>query len=56
MPADKLDTRTKLTEAFRHAVDGEHRFGIRGDCRGDLDMRWEKVIGLIEELCRKPKK
>lgn len=41
------DERKDLIEAFRHAVDGEKRFGIRPDCRPELDQRWNRVIDLI---------
>jgi len=41
-----------LIEAFRAAVDGEHRFGLRADARPELDARWERVIELLTELCQ----
>lgn len=38
----------ELIAAFRHAVDGELRFGNRDDVRAELDARWNKVVDLIE--------
>ena len=49
----RQQTRTELREALKHAVDGEHRFGIRGDCRPELDQRWDKALDLLEKLCGK---
>ena len=46
----RQQTRTELREAIKSAVTGEQRFGIREDCRPDLDQRWERVIALIEKL------
>lgn len=46
----RLQTRTELREALKNAVDGEHRFGIREDCRPELNQRWERVMDLIEKL------
>ncbi len=46
----RLQTRAELREAIKSAVTGEQRFGIREDCRPELDQRWEKVMDLIEKL------
>lgn len=43
-------TRAELREAFKSAVTGELRFGIREECRPDLDQRWERVMDLLERL------
>lgn len=43
-------TRAELREAFKSAVMGEVRFGIREDCRPELDQRWDRVMDLIERL------
>ena len=40
----------ELIAAFRHAVDGEKRFGVREDCKADLDARWRHVIELLVQL------
>lgn len=42
--------RVELREALKFAVNGEHRFGIRDDCRAELDQRWDKVVALLEQL------
>lgn len=44
-----------LIDAFRHAVDGEKRWGARIDPEivADLDARWLKVVELIQTLWRK---
>lgn len=46
----KAPANDELVKAFRHAVDGEHRFGARVDVREELDARWAKVIELIQCL------
>lgn len=48
--------RAQLREAFRMAIDGEQRFGQREGARPELDQRWDRVIDLTIELCRKPTK
>jgi hypothetical protein len=48
----RQQTRAELREAFKNAVSGEQRFGIREDCRPELDQRWERVMDLIEKLKR----
>lgn len=50
---DRAQTRMELREAIKSAVSGEQRFGIREDCRPELDQRWERVMDLIEQLCGK---
>ena len=47
------ERRARLAKALAHAVDGEMRFGVRGDVRPELDQRWFAAINLIEELCQK---
>ena len=44
-----------LLLAFRKAVDFEIRFGKRDDVP-EVRENWQKVVTLIEELCRKPKR
>lgn len=46
----RQQTRTELREALKSAVNGEQRFGIREDCRPELDARWDRVIELLERL------
>jgi hypothetical protein len=52
MPSQDAMTRASLREAFRKAVDGEHRFGLREDARPELDQRWDRCIDLMIELCQ----
>jgi len=49
---DPSQIRAELREAFKSAVQGEIRFGIREDCRPELDQRWDKIMDLIEKLTR----
>lgn len=53
--SDPLQVRAELRAAFKSAVDGEHRFGIREACRPELDQRWEHVMDLIEKLVKRGK-
>jgi len=50
---DRETLRADLIAAFRHAVDGEHRFGIRSDTQDEMVKRWSRVLELLEQLCRK---
>lgn len=50
---ERIDERAALIGAFRHAVDGEKRFGINPAAYPDLEERWAEVIDLIERICRK---
>lgn len=50
------DERKQLADAFRLAVDGEHRFGNRSDVRPELEARWLRVVDLVEQLCRPTKR
>lgn len=51
LPKPSADAmRVELREALKFAVNGEHRFGIRDDCRAELDQRWDKVVALLEQL------
>lgn len=45
--------RAELREAFKAAIQGEIRFGIREDCRAELDQRWERVMDMLEKLGEK---
>lgn len=49
----RLQTRAELREAFKSAIQGEIRFGIREDCRPELDQRWERVMDLLEKMGKK---
>lgn len=50
-----MSLESDLVKAFRHAVDGEKRFGIRDDCKEDMEGRWAQVVELLKQL-KKPKK
>lgn len=45
----------ELVAAFRKAVDFEKRFGHRTDVP-EVEVNWQVVVALIEDLCRKPTK
>ncbi len=45
-----MSLESELIAAFRFAVDGEKRFGIREDCREEMESRWAAVIALIAKL------
>lgn len=47
---DKTAVRAELVEAFRHAVEGERRFGHITNNHPELNRRWEKAISLLETL------
>jgi hypothetical protein len=33
-------------------ISREHRFGIREDCRAELDQGWDRVLDLMEAFVR----
>lgn len=51
-PSRGSDLRSQLREAFRSAVSGEQRFGLREDARPELDKRWDRVIDLIVNMVK----
>lgn len=48
MPSD-----AELMAALRHAVQGEIRYGIREDCRAEIETRWAKVIEALKPKAKK---
>ena len=52
----KMATESELIAALRHAVDGEKRFGIREDCKVDVEARWSHVVALIARLIAEVKR
>jgi len=42
--------REALRAALRKAVSHEQRFGIREDCRTEVEAHWDEVIRLLEQL------
>ncbi len=55
MPKDD-EVKAALIAALATAANAEARFGARVDVRPELNERWHRVVDLIEQLCRKPKK
>ena len=49
---ERIQRKHELREALKVAISKEHRFGIREDCRQDLDAEWDRVIDLMEALVR----
>lgn len=51
-----MSIESDLIKAFRHATDGERRFGLRDDCKEDMEARWLVVIDLLKQLKKCGKK
>lgn len=49
---ERVQRKRELREALKSMTSREHRFGIREDCRQELDAGWDRVIDLMEALAR----